>query len=142
MKGSAPSQSQKKSLNDCNAISNDNYQWDAAYLLASNRTKSVRHIEFQFKLLHSRIPTNDFLTKIGIKDDPRFSLCKEEPEKLVHLFLSCSETTLFWKSTTTRLKMYKIFPQNYIIENAVPLGLRPDSSKHQRQINLCFLLAR
>ena len=38
------------------------------------------HTEFQFKLLHRRIPTNDFLAKIGIKDDPRCSFSKEETE--------------------------------------------------------------
>ena len=43
MKSSAPSQSQQKWLNDCNVRSNDNYQWDAAYLLASKCTKNVRH---------------------------------------------------------------------------------------------------
>ena len=70
MKSSAPSQSQQKWLNDCKVRSNDNYQWDAAYLLASKCTKNVRHKEFQFKLLHRRIPANDFLAKIGIKDEP------------------------------------------------------------------------
>ena len=102
------------------------------------------HTEFQFKLLHRRIPTNDFLAKIGIKDDPRCSFSKEETETVKMFMFSgfVLKQPFFWKRTTTRLKRYKIIPENYSIENTVALGLRPDSSKHQRQINLCFLLAR
>ena len=99
------------------------------------------HTEFQFKLLHRRIPTNDFLAKIGIKDDPRCSFSKEETETVKMFMFSgfVLKQPFFWKRTTTRLKRYKIIPENYSIENTVALGLRhADSSKHQRQVNLCF----
>ena len=82
------------------------------------------------QMYNEALDTNDVLTKTGIKDDPRCSFCKEEPERRVHLFWSCSETCFVWKSTT-RLKLYTIITENYsTTENIVALGLRPDSSKH------------
>ena len=68
-----------------------------AYQLALKHTNSTRVVEFQFKLLHRQISTNDFLTKIGIKDDPNFSFCNEELEKLMHIFWSCSKVTSLLK---------------------------------------------
>ena len=85
MKASTPTLSQHKWLEDCNLRQND-INWSAAYQLASKITKSTKLREFQFRLLHRRLPTNDFLTKIRIKEDPQCSFCKEECEKLIHLF--------------------------------------------------------
>ena len=142
MPGSAPLKSQQKCLEDCNGINNENFQWSAAYRLASKCTKSTKLIEFQFKLLHRRIPTNEFLVKIGIKDTPQCSFCKEEPEKLIHLFWLCPKTVSFWQSIITWLNHRKIIPDNYSVANIVALGLRPDSSRYHGQVNFCFLLAR
>ena len=142
MQSSAPLKSQQKWLEDCNGINNENFQWNAAYRLASKCTKSTKLIEFQFKLLHRRIPTNEFLVKIGIKDTPQCSFCKEEPEKLIHLFWLCPKTDSFWQSVITWLNHRKIIPDNYSIADIVALGLRPDSSKYHCQVNFCFLLAR
>ena len=66
-------------------------KWYKAYQSALKCTKRTRLVEFQFKFLHRRISTNDFLTKIGIKDNPDCSFCNEELEKLMHLFWSCSK---------------------------------------------------
>ena len=69
--------------------------------------------EFQFKLLHRRLPTSDFLTNIQIKENPRcFFFCKEKKEKLTQvLFLE--------------LRFYKIFLG---IRNSAPKGF-PGRSK-------------
>ena len=142
MQNSAPLKSQQKWLEDCNGINNENFRWNAAYRLASKCTKSTKLIEFQFKLLHRRIPTNEFLVKIGLKDTPQCSFCKEEPEKLIHLSRLCPKTDSFWQSVITWLNHRKIIPDNYSIADIVALGLRPDSSKYHCQVNFCFLLAR
>ena len=88
------------------------------------------------------MPTNAFLTKIRIKENSNCSFCKKEPEKLIHLFWSCPKTALFWESIITRLKLCQIIPDSYSADMTVSLGLRSDSSKFQRQINFCFLIAR
>ena len=63
-------------------------------VLASKYTKSTRLLEFQFKLLHRRIATNDFLNKVGLKDNSKCSFCGKEQEKLRHLFWECSKVVL------------------------------------------------
>ena len=65
-----PHKSQLKWFQDCNfSDEEDTFNWELAYLMARPCTKSTKLIEFQFKLLHRRIPTNDFLLKIGRKEN-------------------------------------------------------------------------
>ena len=58
-------------------------------------TKATKLITFQFKVLHRRLVTNDFLNKIGIRENDICTLCRTEKESLFHLFWSCSETSCF-----------------------------------------------
>ena len=133
---------QQKWLEDCNIKEDECVKWHEIYQLASKCTTSTRLVEFQFKLLHRRIATNEFLTKIGLQDNPNCFFCNEEPEKLNHLFWSCSKVTSFWNSLMQRLILSQIIPQNYKINISVALGLIPDSSKNHCQVNFCLLLAR
>ena len=141
-KSSPPVRTQQKWLDDCNTEDTKCVNWNETYQLAFKCTKSTKLIEFQFKLLHRRIATNEFLTKIGVQDEPNCSFCEEVPEKLTHLFWSCSKVTSFWNSLTQRLKLSQVFPENYMLNIFVALGLTPYCSKNHRQINFCFLLAR
>ena len=140
-KSAAPTTSQQKWIQDCNLAQNE-ITWGATYQLAHKITKSTKLREFQFKLLHRRMPTNAFLTKIRIIENSNCSFCKKEPEKLIHLFWSGPKTALSWESIITRLKLCQIIPDSYSADMTVSLGLRSDSSKLQRQINFCFLIAR
>ena len=98
----------------CNMEGDKCIKWYKAYQSALKCTKRTRLVEFQFKFLHRRISTNDFLTKIGIKDNPDCSFCNEELEKLTHLFWSCSKvnhlleflnpTTYFTTNYPTKLQ--------------------------------------
>ena len=118
------------------------FNWREAYQLAAKYTKSTRIIEFQYKFLHRRISTNDFLTKIGVKDNPNCCFCNNEPEKLLHLFWSCPKVAFFWHSLSLKLTLLHITPEHYTLDIFVALGLKPDSSKNCQQINFLFLLAR
>ena len=66
-------------------------------MLAYNCTKSTK------KLLHRRIPTDDFLARIGVQESPNCSFCNEDPENLHHLLWSCSKTKLFWDRLLLKL---------------------------------------
>ena len=79
-KSTAPTVSQQKWIEDCN-LDQNKITWSMAYT-AHKITKSTKLREFQFKLLHRKIPTNTFLTKMRIKEKPQCSFCKEEPETL------------------------------------------------------------
>lgn len=53
---------------------------------------------FQFKLLHTRLATKSFfLTKINLKDNEQCTFCQNDTETLIHLFWTCSVSTLFWQ---------------------------------------------
>ena len=66
--------------------------------------KPAKLIEFQLKLLHRRIPTDDLLLKIGRKENDNCTFCNHFLETLIHLFWSCHVTSSFWKSVTDWLQ--------------------------------------
>ena len=135
--------SQNKWLKDLTDKRNhEHIKWHETYQLASKHTKSTKLIDFQVKFLHRRIATNNFLTKIGIKDCPKCTFCGNELETLLHLFWYCFDVSSFWNSLTVKLATYNIIPEHYSLHILVALGLRPDSSTNRHQINFCFLLAR
>ena len=141
LKSYAPEKSQLKwntvvSQEGCTA------DWKAAYILASRGTKSTTLINFQYRFLHRILPTNLFLTKIGIKQDPQCSFCSNAPENLSHLFWYCPKVNMFWKVLTVKLLDCELIPQDYLKDIAVFLGLKPETSKFALQLNFCFLLAR
>ena len=111
-------------------------------MLAYNCTKSTKLREFQFKLLHRRIPTNDFLARIGVKESPNCSFYNEDPKSLHHLLWSCSKTKFFWDRFLLKLKNHQIVHENYFLETAVAIGLNSDSAKSTCQLYFCFLIAR
>ena len=141
-KSLTPESSQKKWLEDCGLPINDNINWTAAYLLANTCTKSTKLIEFQFKFLHRRVSTNDFLFKIGLKGDESCSFCHTSSESIIHLFWTCRQTSHFWNKLTEWLINLNILPRDYALTNITALGLRLDISQFALLINYCFLLAR
>ena len=64
--------------------------------MAFQCTKSAKLITFNFKFLHRRISTHNFLKKIGLVDSEKCTFCERETEKLVHLFSACPKTQFFW----------------------------------------------
>ena len=134
--------SQKKWLIDCELANKKNINWTSAYCLARRCTKSTKLIEFHLKFLHRRMPTNNFLCKIGLQDNTNCTFCKETPETLIHLFWSCEKISSFWNDVTEWLRKSHLISEDFTMENTIALGLRPDTSKFALQINYCLLLAR
>jgi len=56
---------------------------------------------FQFKIIHSIIPTNLSQHKMNIKESPHCEHCLFQNETLVHMFLECSVVEPFWKDVIT-----------------------------------------
>ena len=78
--------------------------------MAFQCTKSTKLITFNFKFLHRRISTNNFLKKIGLVDSEKCTFCEKETEKLAHLFWTCTETQVFLgqlQSMVTVLPSYR-----------------------------------
>ena len=86
------------------------------------------------------MPTNDFLSRIGIQENENCSFCNSSSETLIHLLWSCTKTTSFWKEVIKWLQEANLLSRNYPLTNTIALGLEPNSNSIQ--INYCFLLAR
>ena len=121
--------SQKKWLQDCGLLINDNINWTAAYLLAEKCRKSTKLIEFQFKFLHRRVPSKNFLFRIGLQGDENCSFSHTSTGSIIHLFWSCSQTSYFWNKLTEWLKRLNLLPRDYVLTSTTALGLRPDISQ-------------
>jgi len=67
------------------------------YKLPFGSTKASKLIFSSFKLLHRHLATNDFLKKIGIRENDICTFCRTKKESLFHLFWLCSETSCFWQ---------------------------------------------
>ena len=62
---STPDKSQRKWIAECEKYENL-IKWDNSYILPICCTKETKLQSVQFKLLHRKIATNDYLYKIGI----------------------------------------------------------------------------
>jgi len=112
-----------------------------AYKLPFCSTKDTKLIIFQFKLLHRRLATNDFLNKIGIKDNDICTFCRTEKETLFHLFWSCCKTSCFWQGFMKWLAENQIKLKSDIFTPDIIIGLRSDSLSNTNQY-FYFLAAR
>ena len=83
---STPLKSQDKWLKDCN-IDGKLMNWNSTYTLPFRCTSESKLRVFQFKLLHRRIATNYYLSKISLSSTDICNFCAEKVETLVHLFL-------------------------------------------------------
>ena len=82
---------------DANCESDNCYKpnWKTAYKPAFRCTKSTKLANFHYRFLHRILPTNCFLTRIGLKNNSICTFCGDFPEELCHLFWYC-KNTLIW----------------------------------------------
>ena len=131
IKKQCPTRSQEKWTDDCKLENDEAIDWKSVYRLPFICTKITKLITFQFKLLHRRLATNDFLKKIGIKNNDRCTFCEVELENLTHLFWFCTITASFWKTFKQWLINDKNFAtiQDTDLTFSIIIGLRPNAFK-------------
>ena len=96
---------------------------------------SVQLVVFQFKLLHRRLATNSFFTKINLKDDEQCTFCQNDTETLIQLFWTRSVSTLFWQDFKQwTVNLGELSNTAYLV-----LGLNPNKNK---RLDFYFLIAR
>ena len=61
------------------------------YLISRLCTKQIAVIDFQHKILNRIIATDSFVCKTRIRDDALCTLCNEDEETIMHLFVKCSK---------------------------------------------------
>ena len=140
-KSEKPRASQAKWYRDCD-LNGEETDWKKTFLLTRTCTKSTKIIIFQFKFLHRHLPTNSFLHKIAIKDNDLCTCCKEETDTLLHLFWQCKVTSHFWGSFFQWLQTSALIQKGSHLAMTTALGLKPDSSKSNLQINFSCLMSR
>ena len=74
--------------------------WENTYQLLFLCTTETKLSGIQFKFLHRRVATNDFLLKTGKKETDSCSFCAGSPETLTHLFWHCRSTQTFWNNVS------------------------------------------
>ena len=122
-KASKPLQSQQKWLAERDLVGNSTVNWRNAYYLPFHCTRETKLRVFQFKFLHRRIATNDFLCKISIKQVDSCSFCGESTETLVHLFWNCKYTQAFWKKVLEWISQKIVNLKDSVFSPFLCLGL-------------------
>ena len=116
--------------------------WKEVYQTAFQCTKSTKLITFNFKFLHRRISTNNFLKKIGLVDSEKCTFCEKERETGTFI-LDFPKTQSFCRTDfKVWLQPCQVIAKETPLEPDTALGLRPDSSKNKLQINFCCLNAK
>jgi len=78
--------------------------WKKYYMLTSKATHEVKSREFQYKILHRILPTNDVLFKMKIANDNKCTFCRLHAETLLHLFVECDYTQELWNNVERLLQ--------------------------------------
>ena len=78
-------------------FSNVKVNWENTYQLPFLFTTETKLRVFQFKFLHRRKATNDFLHKICKNETDSCSFCADSPETL---FWDCRSTQTFWNNVS------------------------------------------
>lgn len=74
--------------------------WSAAFQLPIRN--KIR--EINFKILHNMYPSNESIATF-IEIDKTCSFCKLATETILHLFVKCSKSTIFWKAIANYLTL-------------------------------------
>ena len=73
------------------------------YFLNLKQWHEVKIRDFQYKVNNKILVTNSFIAKINKIDSELCTYCKEQPEKIHHLFLTCPKVRMFWQKLRTLL---------------------------------------
>nr|XP_054755365.1 uncharacterized protein LOC129261325 [Lytechinus pictus] len=98
----------EKWSNDLNVDLSFLIQWQNRFLTTNWVTLDSKIRMFQYKFIHRRISTNEYLFKIGVKNSPLCNFCKTEPQTLIHLFCLCPIVSKFWTEVNTWLNFHNI----------------------------------
>ena len=85
-----------------------NFNWllnSSADIYVSLRKRiASKRWEFQYRILHCIIFTNEKLNLIGVVESPNCTFCQEEAESVEHLLFSCRISSDVWKHVWSWLR--------------------------------------
>ena len=113
-----PITAQRKWVTDCMLETQENIDWKTVYWTPFLCTKITKLIVFRFKLLHRRLATNSFLTKINLKDNEQCTFCQND--RLSSTFSGLVRYPFFFgkvlsngQSTEENFQILLIYPHNW-----------------------------
>ena len=117
-------------------------EWEA-YLKAFKQlyvvTNSVKLRDFQYRLLHKRVPCNKVLYRWKIKSKPECDFCSMQGT-IVHTLLECIHVHTFW--TGVKSKCHDIAPAHECDFNYTNIIINKVHSKAGHLVNLYVLVAK
>ena len=125
---------------DIHSSTDKNVDWRNVFQAANTCTTSSKLIDFNFRFLHRRLPTNSYLQKIGVKEDGKCTFCHDEKEDLTHLFWKCQKTKNFSDNFSIWLQSCQILQPGSYLNMTTAFGLTPDSSSFKLHITRIFIL--
>ena len=117
---------------------NCDIDWKQIYSMPFKCTIETKCHYFQFRFIHKVLPTNEYLSKIGIKDNEKCSFCKTNVETMKHLMWNCKWVSTFWKEVINWLTSLDIFLD--ISYMNICLGIY--DTEYSSFINMLFILAK
>ena len=104
-----PFQAKKQGLPTAQKKLSDKYpdsaiDWEKVYSLPFSSSMESKLREFQYKVLHCIIFTNEKLYRFGIMQSPLCTFCQREDKSIEHLLFSCKESSEFWKHVLSWLR--------------------------------------
>ena len=76
----------------------DKIYWTTAHKICFHTICDNTLIWFQYRVIHRLLGTKQYLHKIHYTDSSLCSLCSNDPETMVHLFLECEISKIFWEN--------------------------------------------
>ena len=96
---------------------------------------------FQYRILNNTLYLNERLFKFNIVDSPLCSLCKQENESVIHLFVICSEARSLWDQLSTWTSSQNIIlPPPNLVPQVVILGVWDENMQALTLVNQLILI--
>ena len=103
-------------------------------------TRETKLQSFQYRLIHRIIPCNKYLFNITVKHTSTCSFCENE-DNLLHYFLYCQNTDLFWKCFFNWWHGITGINICETMDEHILFGY-PGTSDVEKILNYCVLLAK
>ena len=114
-------------------------EWQLIYTLQIKVIADVKYRNFQFKVVHNLLYTNDKLCRYKMVPSDKCYFCGMQKETPIHLLYDCHIVDIFWNEVLQRY--HTIFERINITQKAVLLGLLNDKNVN-KLANLILIVVK
>ena len=93
-------------------LASSDIEWKLVYRRIYTSTIDTRLRAFQYKIINNCLYLNQKLFKFGLVESPLCSFCKKYPESMLHMYVECTESKVFYAECRDWLKSVDLcFPE-------------------------------